>query len=78
MLTRRRSYRECSKYSADTGDFTKALSYAYQEVDLERCLLGTEVDHLKKDMKDAYSWQKSLEKERFRSVRQFWERGHSL
>ena len=75
MIMSLRRYRDCSNYSRAIGDVTKALEYAYREVDLERCIIGTEIEHLRRDMLDAYSWQKILEKERFRNLRQFWERG---
>lgn len=68
-------YREASKYSLETGALQKALDYAYKEVDLGRCIVGTESEYLDKDAQDADTWVKHLQKERFRNLRQFWERG---
>ncbi|EMR65672.1 putative set domain-containing protein [Eutypa lata UCREL1] len=59
----------------ETGALQKALDYAYKEVDLGRCIVGTESEYLDKDAQDADTWVKHLQKERFRNLRQFWERG---
>lgn len=70
-------YRDASKYSLETGEFQKALDFAYKEVDLGRCMVGTDSEYLGKDAQDADAWVKHLQKERFRILRQFWERGPS-
>ncbi|KAK7750524.1 hypothetical protein SLS62_007500 [Diatrype stigma] len=61
----------------ETGEFQKALDFAYKEVDLARCMVGTDSEYLGKDAQDADAWVKQLQKERFRNLRQFWERGPS-
>ncbi len=67
-------YRDCARYSLETDCIDQALQYAEKELELERCTLGTETDHLRKGMQDAQSWIKHLRKERFRIRRMFYER----
>jgi len=50
------SYRECSKYSLQSGQFDKAVKYAKKECDDELYCIGTETAHLAKDMKGAECW----------------------
>ncbi|KAI1490253.1 hypothetical protein F5X96DRAFT_637198 [Biscogniauxia mediterranea] len=51
-----KTYRDCSKFSLELGDTAKALEYARKELDIERCIIGTETAHLRDDMYGADYW----------------------
>ncbi|CAK3875243.1 TPR domain [Lecanosticta acicola] len=55
------AYRECSKYSLQEGLIPKALAYAQKECEVEKVCIGSETDHLEKNMEGAVYWIKHLE-----------------
>ncbi|KAI0596358.1 hypothetical protein F4775DRAFT_565073 [Biscogniauxia sp. FL1348] len=51
-----KTYRDCSKHSLELGDVAKAVEYGRKELDIERCIIGTETAHLRDDMYGAEYW----------------------
>ncbi|KAI1496376.1 hypothetical protein F5X99DRAFT_424715 [Biscogniauxia marginata] len=51
-----KTYRDCSKHSLELGDIPRALDYARKELDIERCIIGTETAHLRNNMDGAEYW----------------------
>ncbi|XXG94298.1 hypothetical protein Hte_000552 [Hypoxylon texense] len=51
-----RTLHECSKYALDSGDPERALTYAHEELDLEKALIGTETSHLEDNLQGAKYW----------------------
>ncbi|RYC59693.1 hypothetical protein CHU98_g6519 [Xylaria longipes] len=55
-------YRDCSKYSLDTGSIDSALHCAYKDLEIERCIIGAETEHLRDGMLGAEYWLEHLNK----------------
>ncbi|KAI1814440.1 hypothetical protein GGS20DRAFT_412994 [Poronia punctata] len=57
-----RTYRDCSKASLELGRMDAALDYAYKELENEECIMGTETEHMRKELEGAKYWIEHLEK----------------
>ncbi|RWA08362.1 hypothetical protein EKO27_g6746 [Xylaria grammica] len=58
----RRMYRACSNYNLDLGFMQGAVQYAQKELELERCMLGTDTAHLQGEMGGAEFWLQLLQR----------------
>jgi hypothetical protein len=54
-------YRDCAKYCLKLGLTKKALDFARKELEAERYCIGTDTEHLRKDMRGAEYWLAHLE-----------------
>ncbi|CAJ2509318.1 Uu.00g143440.m01.CDS01 [Anthostomella pinea] len=48
-----KTYRDCSNYCHQLGDVDAAIHYAQKELDIERCIMGMEAQHLRDGMHGA-------------------------
>lgn len=55
-------YRDCSRYSLQLGQTSKALKYARQELEMEQSLFGTDTEHFRENLYGAKYWLEDLEK----------------
>ncbi|KAI1767299.1 SET domain-containing protein [Hypoxylon sp. FL1150] len=51
-----RALRECSKYALAKGDRHRAVTYAHEELKLEKSLIGTDTGHLEDGLQGARYW----------------------